>query len=62
MGGAMAIAFPALVVGGLATGGYLSYKYYTSDEQIVNEKMTENWGILLNSYYDILTIEIILKS
>jgi hypothetical protein len=32
-----------MAAGGIAaTGGYLSYKYYTSDEKIINEEKTEN--------------------
>ena len=45
MGGAMAIASPAIIVGVVAAGGYLGYKALNNEQKTENEQKSENWVI-----------------
>ena len=45
MGGAMTIAGPAIIVGGVAAGGYLGYKAWNNEFKTENEQKSENWVI-----------------
>lgn len=45
MGGAMAIAGPAFIFGGVAAGGYLGYKAWNNEQKTEYEQKSENWVI-----------------
>ena len=41
----MAIAGPAMIVGGVAAGGYLGCKAWNNEKITENEQKSENWVI-----------------
>ena len=57
MGGAMAIASPALIVGTVAAGGYLGYKAWNNEQPKMTNKINNNQLNVLNKPLELCSLK-----